>query len=304
MIILDPVAASDQLTTIDSFKEYASVTTADNDALLNVLIEAVSERIRRLCGRHFNAADYIERHSAYGDRDIILNQYPVLSVKRVSIGNDLAFTISHDDPSSIIKLSVNVNDDNMILSTSDASGTQTTDTLHFVNYPSAQALVNAINALSGWSASLVRNCMSVDINPVTISNLPIRITFPSNNVSDFTFDAETARLTPSGFSQFPMDWIDWGYINGVNGVNAVWLVEYRAGFEVIPADLEMVANQLTKRAWGVAQLSLTQASGAMNSETIGDYTYRMSGIVNRLNIEQQELAILSVYSKLGIGKRR
>lgn len=89
--------SSDALTTLADLKQYLELSTAENDDLLERLIEAVSARFNRHTGRNLAARDYSpDPEDAAHDPDnavlggsgraeLILPQYPVISLTSLAV---------------------------------------------------------------------------------------------------------------------------------------------------------------------------------------------------------------------------
>lgn len=66
------------LTTTSRFKTYASVSGSTDDALIEILIDLVTEFVENYCGRRFKSATYTsEEYDGTGTTKLILNNWPV-----------------------------------------------------------------------------------------------------------------------------------------------------------------------------------------------------------------------------------
>lgn len=81
------MSASTTLTTLAALKIYLGITDSDEDAILDDLIDAVSEWIESFCGRKFASATVTEYHDGYGDARVVLKRRPVDSI--TSVHDDL-----------------------------------------------------------------------------------------------------------------------------------------------------------------------------------------------------------------------
>lgn len=79
------------LTIIETVKSFIGIPVSDTskDALLEILINAASERIERYCGRHFEKATYTEKYRGNGRQKLLLEQYPIISVTSVTVHGGL-----------------------------------------------------------------------------------------------------------------------------------------------------------------------------------------------------------------------
>jgi hypothetical protein len=130
----------------------AGAGTAD-DSAINTLITVSSRAISRYCKRRFIQADYDELYSGRAERQLLVRNYPINSVKSVryrpvtvlKITNTLANT-----PQARVSVTSTA-----IVLTRVTSGIASTDaTLTFAANVSILALQNAVAAVgNGWSAA-------------------------------------------------------------------------------------------------------------------------------------------------------
>jgi len=74
------------LTSLANVKAALHLTTTDDDALIESLINRFSAAIETYCKRKFKARDYTEKHDGDGTSVLYLKQYPVNSVSSLKIG--------------------------------------------------------------------------------------------------------------------------------------------------------------------------------------------------------------------------
>jgi hypothetical protein len=78
------------LTTLPRVKEWLSVTTATNDALLARLISAASDYIETYLSRNISLTAYQSYRDGTGGRRLMFRNYPVVSLVKLSIdGQDI-----------------------------------------------------------------------------------------------------------------------------------------------------------------------------------------------------------------------
>src|SRR5262249_22521642 len=77
------MAAKDLITLARAKQNLQTITDSSQDALLTVLVTAVSDQIEKYCRRDFTAKAYDELYSGNGDRRLLLRQYPIQSVQSV-----------------------------------------------------------------------------------------------------------------------------------------------------------------------------------------------------------------------------
>src|SRR5689334_11109350 len=75
------MAAKDLITLARAYQDLQGVSS--QDALLGVLITAASDAIEKYCRRDFIQTSYDELYSGNGQRQLMLRQYPLVSVQSV-----------------------------------------------------------------------------------------------------------------------------------------------------------------------------------------------------------------------------
>ena len=277
-VTIDPYA----LTTLAGVKRDLGITDATKDTILTEKINGASAFIETATYRKFKARDYRERVSWRPEGLFCTEQFPILSPVTAKYGNAVAMTVRCDVAGLIQAELGTINDCSsatagmLWLRTWDASGVLSTHEFNFADYPSATLLAAAIVALgAGWAATVVNNCVSYDLNPQTIGSILATtqgVQYTNLSIVSYATDAIRGRVqiseavAPYAYSRdrtltrHPFD------LNG-------FLIEYRAGFETIPADVEMVARELACRKY-----LMTPAGGrnpTVSSETTGpmQWTY-------------------------------
>ncbi len=149
------MAAKDLITLARAKQNIQSITDASQDALLTVLLTAVSDAIEKYCRRDFTSKSYDELYNGTGDRRLVLREYPLQSVKSVRYRPVTVLKIQNTDTATNQQARVQVRSTDLQL-TRVASGVTTTNTLTYAANVTLQALATAINALGGgWSAQVV-----------------------------------------------------------------------------------------------------------------------------------------------------
>jgi hypothetical protein len=148
--------AAKDLITLDRAKVViASITDASQDGLLTALITAVSDAIQKYCKRDFVSASYDEPYSGNGQRQLLLRQYPLISVQSVRYRPVTVIKITNTIAANV-QARVTVTSTGLTLVRVN-SGVKTTDTsVTFAGNPTIAAMAAAVNALgNGWSATYV-----------------------------------------------------------------------------------------------------------------------------------------------------
>jgi hypothetical protein len=304
-ITLSPYA----LTTLDNQKRFLRITDSDDDTLLTQFINGVSAGIERTCGVQFAARDYRERLNGVAQRKLTLKQWPVISITRMSWGRASAMTVHYSG--SGIRAEVAVSAAALKINSVSTSGAATTNNLLFADYPSLSLLAGAINGVSGWSASVTVNMPSADLNPTGGTDArtqSVILTYPDRGDIHYTVEYETGILQIT-------DCAGWGYgglqpLHGrPTGYEAVAvfpggagssesahqsiLVQYRAGYEIIPADVELMCNQLVADVFYDSTMPRNQTMSSL-----GPFTWK-ANIQQSRTLREELSEYLDISKSLG-----
>lgn len=239
------------------------------------LAGSASAAIRRHCNRLFSLWSFDELYTAQpGSNELVLKQFPVISVERVASGLAPILTLGNLDPVTNQRATLTVD------TTADpvtgalvpvsvtlrrvASGVTLISTLLFSAYPTVQALAAAVNALGGgWEAraadgyTLWATADAVGVQGARPA-LGADAAELRAHVEDLDFTLRPGpgllRLGPSGgsgsldsprFGPFVGQADDdAGSYGGLNGVR----VAYTAGFATAPPDVAQYTAEIVKAA--------------------------------------------------------
>jgi hypothetical protein len=150
------MAAKDLITLARSKQGIQAITDSSQDALLTVLVTAVSDAVAKFCRRDFISKAYDELYNGTGDRRLLLREYPVQSVQSVRYRPVTVLKVQNTDTATNQQARVSVTSTGLTL-VRVASGIKTTDTsVTWASYPTLTAAANAVTALgNGWSAQVV-----------------------------------------------------------------------------------------------------------------------------------------------------
>lgn len=288
------------LTTLDSAKRHQGITSSTYDTILTELINSISAQIERISGVLFAARDYRERINGKWQQRIILQHHPVQRVTKVIYGSANAMTLSYtgagidatasvyDDPESSTGYSAGLR-----LTSVAASGVEAAASLTFATYPSVSTLVAAVSAVSGWTATTLVDGRSCDLYATggeDALSRTVTLTYPDRKAEGYRLDSRTGSIE---FDRYGAGW-EWWWTDQRNRLNRHFPYDfqglhvlYRAGYETVPYDVQLLCNQLVKEAY----LLRTQNT-ALQSEKLGDYsvTYLLSA-----NQQQRVRAELAYY---------
>jgi len=256
-----PVAA-DALTSVEAVRSYLRLSTVTQDELnlLAALVNQVSARIERICGRRFQARSWVDRHARCEQGRVMLRHYPILAMDRIATGAQEAMRITCSKADAL-SASVSVVFDEqglegqVRLRSVDASGQETNTTLSLQSCPTTALLAEAVLEVEGWSATLIRNIETQQLHAmgaIGALHRAVPLMYPDQELSHW--DAQS----------------NIGVVNLWRPMGRV-VVAYRAGYETIPADLQLAATELVAQAYQQGR-----QNPAVKSETLGDYSYTLA----------------------------
>jgi hypothetical protein len=277
------------LTTLEGVKRHLRITDTDSDLILADLINQVSAMIEHTCGRKFKARNYRRRYSGGFQQHLLLDQTPVQYVNRISYGweNALVLTFTNTG-SAYLRANANVyrSDDGdttgglRLITIRRSDGYRDETTMTFTDYPTAQLMATYINSLAGpWTATVQNDCPSADLDYVASGEAigyAIQLTYPAVNLADFSVDYER------GLVQFRHNqgyhYQKSGSVEHDNprrfptgGMSDI-LVEYRAGYETIPGDVELLCRELV-----AVKYYSSQQNPMVRSQTLGPFSVSFGG---------------------------
>ncbi len=279
------------LTSLAALKEWLGITVSTYDAVLESAIDRATAMIETYCDRKLKNRTHREFVMPEGGRTVALDHFPIVSVKSVAFGPAIAFSVSSDTGSTDVLATVENDGDSLKLVKIAANGTETSETLAFSTYKTTDALVTYINAsVSGWTASLTANAYTYSLYRFGgrgVINAVCNLEYPKDNISEYRMDVDRAliHMRVDSFPNFHSEDRDTNRFP--RGFYPVF-VEYSAGYETIPDDLERACIEI---AAGLYQARLEDRN--VTSETLGDYTYS----------RQQQTALIEERAQLLDGYR-
>jgi hypothetical protein len=233
-----------------------TTTTAEDDTL-DALIAAVSRSIENYCWRTFSVTTHDELYPGSGRRELVLRQYPAVSVERVACAPTPVLRVTNTS-ASVQRATVKVTATGLELIRA-ASGVSTTSTILFADQATLTALASAVTALAnGWSASVV------DASHALRASADLRALQGAFHAKDV--DAEL-KLHTSELSSYGID-AALGVLTREPGTSwdgglHHWRIVYQAGYSTAPDDVQEACAQ-----W-VAQLFWqTKRDPGLSSEAI------------------------------------
>lgn len=211
--------------------------TAAEDTTISALVTAVSKAVRRWCLREFDSQSFDELYSGRGQPRLLLDQYPIISISRLTTSPAGVLAIQNTLVSNL-RATVAVTSAGLTL-VRVASGTTTTDTsVTWAGNATLQAVVTAVDALgNGWDARLLdsdyASWPSSDLRalqgPLDARQREAELVLFTEDVADFEVDASRGILLHHGE----------GWAEGVNNYRVI----YTAGYATIPEDVQEACAQ-------------------------------------------------------------
>lgn len=233
--------------------------------LIERLIDRATDAIERLCNRKLLSRTYTrEVYDGNGQNRLILRQYPVTRVTRLSVGRKNAF---HATCSATTYAFIEINSTQVLLNKDG-----TTTTLTIADYATLALLIAAIDETSGWTATIASSDYSsyaaseILTTPALACKSPdlAYIQMVDEDVSDFHVENIGDEFTNAGIIYYPA-----GFPSGPNSV----FVTYISGHTSIPYALEQVCLELVKLKYDESR-----RSAGLQSEHLGDYVYTVKDI--------------------------
>ena len=248
-------------------------TSSDEDTTLDALIAAVSKTIENHCWRTFATTSYDELYPGNGGRELVLRNYPLVSVERVAHDPAPVLRVTNTS-ASVQRATVKVTATGLEL-IRVASGVSTTSTILFVDQVTLSALATAITALgNGWSGSVVESAFnlraSADLRALqgafNAKDVNADLKMHTDELTAFSADAQTGILTRD-------DGASW-----YGGLHH-WRIVYRAGYSAVPDDAQEACAQ-----WVAMLFWQTKRDPGLASEAI-------SGSVARAPLREMPISV-------------
>src|SRR5260370_18289037 len=150
------MAAKQLIALARAKQDVQAIAGGSEDALLTVLITAISDAVEKFCRRDFTSKSYDELYSGSGDHRLLLREYPIQSVQSVRYRLVTVLKITNTNQALNQQARVSVTSTGLTL-TRVASGVSPTHTsVTWAANPTLQSLANAVNALgNGWAGQIV-----------------------------------------------------------------------------------------------------------------------------------------------------
>lgn len=268
------------LTDLDTVKLYLGLDNESSDAQLEALITQTSAQIETVCDRTFATTTYRTWLDSDDARSLYLQNFPIQALYRVSSCRVTAMDISFS-ATNATSATVSVTGD-AVITQSIAAGASTETTHLFADSASLTDLETAIELVSGWAVS-IRS--SYDQYPsADLATVASADALGTDVGLELPGDPQTVRLDAS-------TGIVYGWF-GV-GVGTVF-VNYRAGYDSTPSDLELIATKVVADAFRGSS-----RDGSLIGEKLGDYQWQGSVTLAIQGALAQYMKDLSPWIRMG-----
>ena len=268
------------LSTLAQLKSHLGITASTDNTILEGYIDHATAKIERWIGRQILVRNYFEWYGGNDVRSVKVKQYPINNVVGVYTGLTAALVIA-STVSSDIRLTVSINTDplgtvangvlapGVTLTRTTTAGTTTTNTLTFATYPDTTSLVAAINAITGYSATVTTAMRCAQLHPRAGGDIKMAtVVLTGVNVSsEFVYDSYLGIVTIRQDAFPTMGQHNARFPSGLQST----LIEYSAGYTTVPDDIHQACMVIA----GTAYLS-RKSDTSLQSESLGDYSYSMA----------------------------
>lgn len=265
------------LTDLATVKVYMGIPVGDTswDALLNLLIPAVSDELERYCGRHFEAADYKTFVWSEGGPYLYMPEYPIIQLRRLMISDFDVLTIQNTSGDAT-EATVNVSQEQKRIYLNVFSGVNAgTSFVDLTGKTLATVKTDILALAKGWTVDIragYEGSPAEDLFPLTVSPAltpnKVNCSIPDELLQELSMIERTGRVEAK-LGAFPTRHFP---------VQRYIFADYRAGYETIPNDLELLVNKMVAAAARAAKRDLT-----LKSEKLGDYSWTAGDVKSAMN---------------------
>lgn len=269
------------LTTLANVKLILGITGTDQDARLTALINSASARIEAWCNRQFEAKDCVEWHD--GGFALTAKRTPLNTVRRIGITDGSAFTVRYSGSDAVARVDVATGvkgDAGKLRLYSSTAGVTVIPLAGTI-----AAIITAIGAVSGWSASGDLDGMAVWIPaltgvdakdtdasvPVAMGELALSRFEPDSGVIEYASSGQfwDGAFSSLGGSLASVDMVverdhKADYPTTYQGI----VLEYNGGMGTIPADVEQTCVDLVQMMYQQAN----NTAMLLQNESLGGYS--------------------------------
>lgn len=260
-----------EIVTTADVKAYLGIAVATYDTLLDDICARVTDMIETYCQRKFYSRAYTdEMYDGTGTRQLLLRNPPITIVSRCCVGKLEVVSITNT-ATDATRAIVTVSSTGMTL-TVTGGALAGTDSLTWAVSTTLDTVVTAINAAgNGWSASV----SSANYGDYVSTDI---LMAPGRDALNGTVYLEIPDQP--GMVDYDCDWNAGILINRAGN----WpcghqniIVDCTAGYATLPLDIEQAAIEVV-----AAVFNRRDKDGALESERLGDYSYKFNMIESDL----------------------
>ena len=234
-----PVKSS-ALTSLANVKQYLGISSSDDDALLENIIDRATEWVESYCDRKFKQATYYEWHDGLGGRQLRLNNWPVNYVQSVNTGSETAIVVSGNVDTDV-RASIAVDTESVRLNRVETNGTDTVTSFDLSSdaFDVTKQLSSGIAAITGFASSLTVNVPSYLLHRLQgreISSSSLNCTYASSADNEYRVDTERGIVFMRSSSHFDLSTEQ--FPSRFPRSRQSILVVYNAGYASVPDDIE------------------------------------------------------------------
>ena len=256
----------------------------EQNALLRMLVEEAYDSIVVECGRHFLDASYDERSSVGPDGVIVLKEPDVSAIHFIGNSSSDAMRVEYTGGDQHARVEI-TSTSLKITSTTGATDTSNEFTFSSSSYDTISEVVDAITAVSGWTATLIQDDPSKFL--IRQPSLYVKQHGTSQNQTLESWDAYDDSFTTH---------YEAGVVQLVSGrILGLARILYRAGTSEIPKPVERELFALVKTSYDGSK-----QNSALTGEKLGDYSYTAakSLVGGSMSVNDSVLNRLSKYVRV------
>lgn len=251
--------------------------------LLDQLVDDALARMERYCRRRLaDDGTDVDRILWRQGRELVLDDAGITYVAEVAVDTEAAIRASYSGSG---RGTIGVTPDAVQLWTAVPGNATVLTSIDLADDSDIQGIADAIEAVTGWTATMVRDGSSDDLVAMppqdASTELELEAWVPADGEYRVDLDAGLVML-----DTVPRSW---------SGEQA--RVKYRAGFAALPADLEGVLLTVAK-----AGLDAQRRDAGLQSESLGDYSWTAAaGSVPAAAMDdavRAQAAVLDTYRRL------
>lgn len=286
--------ATSGITNLYLYRNYVNDANDDASAdsseqeTLKYTIDQVNQLISMKCARNFGSATYKEWVDAKGEDYVVLNNYPITSVKLVSTGQiDLASVENTGNPLA----TVSANASATTLTSIATTGVETSSSFYYSDYANVSSIVTAMDAISGWTAEVLGS----QDDALTQLIRPLE--------SGWAVDSQVSLVGPYLGNNAQIEYDSDAILKIGGSCYGKVFVFYTAGYTLpicdasggtlttagnVPEGLTLVANEIVKD-----YLFSRYEDRNMKENNQGDYSFVRDGILSAIDRHWSDLCIFA-----------